>query len=120
MTKTEVLNAIFASVFNRKTSCSGVTKSPGVEDRDRVQNEDPTIQEEMVPCLLHHLDLHKSMAQNGIHPRILRMLADVLTEPLSTTDQQSWLTGEVPFDWKRHPPTGRVGKRIQESTGLSA
>lgn len=98
MTKAEVLNAIFASVFNRMPSCSGGTKHPGVEDRDRVRNEDPTIQEEMVPCLLHHLDLHKSMVQDGIHPRILRTLADVLTELLSITDQQSWLTGEVPFD----------------------
>lgn len=81
-----MLNAVFVSVFNRKISCSGGTMPPEMEDRDRVQNDTPTIQEEMVPCLLHHLDLHKSMAQDGFLPRILRVLANVLTGPLSISD----------------------------------
>ncbi|KAK4822681.1 hypothetical protein QYF61_019550 [Mycteria americana] len=32
--------------------------------------------------------------------RILRELAEVLTKPLSILYQQSWLTGEVPVDWR--------------------
>lgn len=98
MTKTEVLYLIFASIFNRKTSFSEDIRCPEVEDWDRVQNEALTLQEEVVPSLLHHLDLHESMVQNGIHPRILKVLADVFTEPLSISDQQSWLTGDVSFD----------------------
>ncbi|KAK4815639.1 hypothetical protein QYF61_005201 [Mycteria americana] len=35
----------------------------------------------------------------GIHPRVLRELAEVLTKPLSILYQQSWLTREVPVDW---------------------
>ncbi|KAK4814045.1 hypothetical protein QYF61_006552 [Mycteria americana] len=55
---------------------------------------------EMVSDLLHHLDTHKSMGPDEIHPRVLKELADVLTKPLSIIYQQSWLTGEVPADWR--------------------
>ncbi|KFO81732.1 RNA-directed DNA polymerase from mobile element jockey, partial [Cuculus canorus] len=60
----------------------------------------PMIQEEEVRDLLAHLDTQKSMGPNGIHPRVLKELADVLSKPLSTTFQQFWLTGEVPLDWR--------------------
>ncbi|KFQ84024.1 hypothetical protein N337_09932, partial [Phoenicopterus ruber ruber] len=60
----------------------------------------PIIQGEMVSDLLHHLDTHKSMGPDEIHTRVLRELAEVLTKPLSIIYQQSWLTGEVPVDWR--------------------
>ena len=40
------------------------------------------------------------MAPDGIHPRLMRELADELAKLLSIIYQQSWLTGEVPDDWK--------------------
>ena len=40
------------------------------------------------------------MGRDGIHPRVLKELAGVLAKPLSFIYQQSWLTGEVPTDWK--------------------
>ncbi|GAB0181703.1 mitochondrial enolase superfamily member 1 [Grus japonensis] len=54
----------------------------------------------MVIYLLHHLDTHKSVGPDGINPKVLRELAEVLTEPLYIIYQQSWLTGEIPVDWK--------------------
>ncbi|GAB0190593.1 mitochondrial enolase superfamily member 1 [Grus japonensis] len=54
----------------------------------------------MVSDLLHHLDTHRSMGPDGIHPSILRELAEVLTKPLSTIYQQSWLTRGVPIAWR--------------------
>ncbi|GAB0209804.1 mitochondrial enolase superfamily member 1 [Grus japonensis] len=54
----------------------------------------------MVSDLLHHLDTHKSMGPDEIHPRVLRELAEVLTKPISIIYQQSWIIGEVPVDWK--------------------
>ncbi|KFW96374.1 hypothetical protein N336_06844, partial [Phalacrocorax carbo] len=60
----------------------------------------PVIQGEVVSNLLQHLGTHKSMGLDGIHPRVLKELVEVLTKPLSIIYQQSWLTREVPVDWK--------------------
>ncbi|GAB0204048.1 hypothetical protein GRJ2_002870400 [Grus japonensis] len=73
---------------------------PELEDRDREQNEAPIIQGEMVTNMLHDLDTHKSIGLDEIHPRVLKELAEVLTKPLSIIYQQSWLTKEVPVDWR--------------------
>jgi len=65
-----------------------------LEDKKGVQNKPPIIQEEAVNDLLCHLDTHKSMGPDGIHPRVLRELAEELAEPLSIICQQFWLTGD--------------------------
>ncbi|KFW80166.1 hypothetical protein N305_07420, partial [Manacus vitellinus] len=67
---------------------------------DKNLNSPPVIQKETVRDLLSCLDPHKSMGPDGIHPRMMRELAEELTKPLSIIYQQSWLTGEVPDDWK--------------------
>jgi len=71
-----------------------------LEDREGEQNKPPLIQKESVNDLLCHLDTHKSMGLDGIHPRVLRELAEELAKTLSIIYQQSWLTGEVPDDWR--------------------
>jgi len=97
--KAEVLNAFFASVFNSQTSYSQDIQPPVLEDRDGDQNKPPIIQEEAVD-LLCHLDTHKSVGPDGIHPRVLRELSKELAKPLYIIYQQSWLTGEVPGGWR--------------------
>ena len=42
----------------------------------------------------------QSIGLDGIHPRVLRELAEELAKPLSIIYQQSYLTGEVPEDWR--------------------
>ncbi|KAK4821972.1 hypothetical protein QYF61_006171, partial [Mycteria americana] len=98
--KAEVLNAFFALVFNSRANCTLGTQPLELEDRDGDQNGAPIIQGEMVSDLLHHLDTHKSVGPDEIYPRVLKELAEVLTKPLSIIYQQSWLTGEVPADWR--------------------
>ncbi|GAB0209034.1 hypothetical protein GRJ2_003369100 [Grus japonensis] len=115
--KAEVLNAFFASVFNSQTSCPQGIQPPELEDRDREQNKPPMIQEEAVNDLLHHLDAHKSMGPDGIHPRVLRELAEELAKPLSIIYQQSWLTGEVPDDWRLANVTPIYKKGQKEDPG---
>ncbi|RMC11957.1 hypothetical protein DUI87_11087 [Hirundo rustica rustica] len=87
-------------VFSGRTTCLQDNCPLGLVDGVREQNGPPIIQEEAVRELLRCLDIHKSMGPDGIHPRVMREVADDLGKPLSIIYQQSWLTGEVPDDWK--------------------
>ncbi|NWZ36396.1 RTJK polymerase, partial [Brachypodius atriceps] len=98
--KAEVLNAYFASVFRGKMACPQDNCPLGLVDGVGEQNGLPVIQEEAVRKLLSYLDVDKSMGPDGIQPRVIRELADELAKSLSIIYQQSWLTGEVPEDWK--------------------
>ena len=40
-----------------------------------------------------------------MHPRVLKKLADIVTKPLSLIFDKSWLSGEVPGDWKKSTVT---------------
>lgn len=109
----EVLNAL-TSVFSSQTSYPQGTQVPDLEVRDGEQKPS-MIQKETISNLLLHLDCHKSTGPNGIYPRILRELVEVLAKPLSIIYQQSWSTKEVPDDWKFAsviPPTERVKKEV--------
>ena len=86
-------------------------------DGVREQNGPPVIQEEAVRELLSCLDVHKSIAPDGIHPRVLRELADELAKPLSIIYQQSLDTGEVPDDWKLSNVTPIHKKDGKEDSG---
>jgi len=71
---------------------------PALVDRDGEQNKPCMIHDEIVLDLLGKLDAHKSMGLDGVHPRVLRDLADMVAKTLSIILQQSWLTGDVPAD----------------------
>ncbi|KAK4815920.1 hypothetical protein QYF61_010177 [Mycteria americana] len=71
----------------------------------------------MVSDLLHHLDTHKSMGPDEIHPRVLKELAEELTKPLSIIYQQPRLTGEVPANWRLANVTPIFKKGRKEDPG---
>ena len=54
-------------------------------------------------------------------PKVLRELVEVLTRPLSIIYQQSWVTGEVPVDWRlaNVTPIHKKGQK-EDQIGLSA
>ncbi|PKU37480.1 rna-directed dna polymerase from mobile element jockey-like [Limosa lapponica baueri] len=73
----------------------------------------PLVEEDQVRDQLRRLDIRKSMGPDGIHPRVLRELAEVIAGPLSTIFERSWRTGEVPEDWRKANviPVFKKGKK---------
>ncbi|KAJ7414628.1 hypothetical protein BTVI_40646 [Pitangus sulphuratus] len=55
---------------------------------------------EQESSLGNKLDPYKSIGFDGIHPRILKDLDDVIAKHLSMIFEWSWEPGEVPADWK--------------------
>jgi len=63
------------------------------------------------------MDTYKSTGPEGIHPRMLRELAEELAKPLSIIYQQSWPTREVPGDWRITNVTSIYKKGWKEDPG---
>ena len=54
----------------------------------------------MIREYLGNINVHKSMGPDGMHPCVLRELAEVIAELLSIIFWRSWRMGEVPEDWR--------------------
>ena len=93
------------------------TLCPDLEVWEATQNTPLVIQVETVRELLLHLDCHKSMGTDRLHPRVLRELEGVIAEPLSAIYECSWLCGEVPEDWRLADVTPIYKKGHKEYLG---
>ncbi|KFQ34649.1 hypothetical protein N331_12545, partial [Merops nubicus] len=65
----------------------------------------PAVRKDKVHDHLRNLNINESMGPDGVHPRVLKKLADAVAEPLSIICGKSWQSGEVPGDWKK----GNIG-----------
>jgi len=113
--KAELLNAFFASVFTAK---AGPQASQSLKVREEACRKDDLhlVEEDWVRGDLSKLDIHKSMGPDGMHPRVLRELADVIAEPLTNIFERSWRT-EVPEDWRKANVTPVFKKGKKEDPG---
>lgn len=57
------------------------------------------------------------MGPNGMHPRVLRELANVIARPLSIIFERFWRTGEVPEEWKKSSVTPVFKKSKKDDPG---
>ena len=115
--KDEVLNAFFTSAFNRQISYPQGTLHPHLEAWNAMQNTPLVLQVGTVRELFLHLDCHKTMGLDGLHPRVLRELVGVIAELFSVIYQHSCLSGEVPEDWRLADVTPIFKKGCKEDLG---
>ncbi|KAK4816487.1 hypothetical protein QYF61_017239 [Mycteria americana] len=80
--KAEAFNAFLACVFNN-TDRLWAAWSPESEDHEGGNSDFPFVNTETVRDQLRQLNVHKSMEPDGINPRVLKELVDVMAGPLS-------------------------------------
>ncbi|KAJ7421899.1 RNA-directed DNA polymerase from mobile element jockey [Willisornis vidua] len=84
---------------------------PELEDHD-CENDQLPVDPEIVKDLLLQVDPYTSIRPDGIHPRMLKELADVITKLLSMIFEQFWESRHVPADWKMaNVPIFKKGKK---------
>ncbi|NXU46088.1 RTBS polymerase, partial [Drymodes brunneopygia] len=99
---------LFASVF---TDEDGPQESLTLEVKEGWRKEDiPLVIDSWVRDWLTRLNSHKSMGLDGVNPRLLRELADVVALLLFIIFEKPWRMEEVPNDWRK-PSVAPIFKR---------
>ncbi|KAK4831610.1 hypothetical protein QYF61_018370 [Mycteria americana] len=93
--KAEAFNAFFALVFNN-TDRPWAAQFSESEDHECGNSDFPFVDIEIVRDQLYQLNVRKSTGPDGIHPRVLKELVDVMAGPILIIYQRSWESGEVP------------------------
>ena len=109
----EELNSYFASVFTVEDT-SGM---PELQENQGAQVSAVAITEEKVLEKLKGLKVDKSPGPDGLHPRVLKEIAEEIVEALVVIFQESLEAGRVPDDWKVANVTLLFKKGRRQQTG---
>jgi len=63
------------------------------------------------------LNAYESIGSDGMHPRVLKELAEVVDKPLPIIFQKLWLSGKFPDDWRKGYVTSIYKKGSKEDPG---
>ncbi len=94
--KAQVLNTFFASVFTDEDLTN--IPDPGNHSNSILDNID--ISEDDIRKRLLKLNISKSPGPDGLHPRVLKELANTIARPLMRIFQTSLTEGKLPSDWR--------------------
>ncbi|PKU36604.1 rna-directed dna polymerase from mobile element jockey- hypothetical protein [Limosa lapponica baueri] len=112
--KAEFLNTFFTSVFTAQASPQEY-QTLEVTDKVCMKKCFPLVEEDQVRDQLSKLGIH--MGPDGMHPRVLRELAEVIAGSLSIIFERSWRTCEVPEHWRKANVTPVFKKCKKEDPG---
>ena len=93
--RAQILNEQFVSVFSRPSSPTNYAEHTLHAKMKEIVFDTNGIHKQLVS-----LKANKAAGPDGIGPRVLKEMADVLAKPLTTLFQSSLDTGKVPQDWK--------------------
>ena len=96
----KVLNLFFSSVFTRESGGFS-NQNCNVYPHDTLQVAPSWLTEDRIRNRLEKLTINKSPGPDVLHPRVLRVLSQVIARPLFLIFTDSLLTGMVPADWRK-------------------
>jgi len=106
--KTVLLSAFSVSVYTAGV-CPDDLSTPESPEETRIKEEFVSVDEDWVMGQLSNLDIHESMGPDGIHPRMLRELVEVIARLFSITGKL-WGMGELPEGWRKANVTSVLKK----------
>ena len=95
--KASILLKQFTSVFTREREGA----VPTIERRTNSKLCKTHVTTNMVLKELRHLDVSKSCRPDGLHPRLLLELAEIMAKPVATLFNETLKKGTLPIDWKK-------------------
>ena len=96
VSKANMLNNQFSSVFTTDNDCSSVLEGHSYPDISAIQ-----IDTQSVINLLHNLDSHKAPGPDGIPARFLKEICNSIAPALVLMHKASLKQGKLHRDWKR-------------------